>query len=87
VKNPKLTVAGAAIEFPIELASGSWLECNGPSDCAAYGSKGEPLGKVTPRGDWPTLPAGIVPLQFTCAPGDTAQARARVTVFSHGNEL
>jgi hypothetical protein len=87
VKNPKLTVAGATIEFPIELASGSWLECNGPADCTAYGSKGEPLGKVTPRGDWPTLPAGITPLQFTCEPGDAAKPRARVTVFSHGDEL
>jgi hypothetical protein len=87
VKNPKLTVAGAPIEFPIELASGSWLECNGPSDCAAYGSKGEPLGKVTPRGDWPTLPAGITPLQFICEPGDAPKPRARVTVFSQGDEL
>jgi len=87
VKNPKLTVAGAAIEFPIELASGCWLECNGASDCTAYGSKGEPLGKVAPRGDWPTLPAGIAPLQFICEPGDAAKPRARITMFSQGDEL
>ena len=87
VKNPKLTVGGATIEFPIELASGSWLECNGPSDCTAYGSKGELLGKVAPRGDWPTLPAGIAPLQFSCESGNAAQPRARVTVFSQGDEL
>ena len=87
VKNPKVSVGGSTIEFPIELASGSWIECNGPADCAAYGAKGEPLGKVTPRGDWPTLPAGVAPLQFSCEPNDAAQPRARVTVFSHGDEL
>jgi hypothetical protein len=87
VKNPKITVGSKTIEFPIELASGSWIECNGPSDCAAYGAKGEPLGKVTPRGDWPTLPAGVAPLQFSCEPGSAPNPRARITVFTHGDEL
>ena len=87
VKNPKVSVGGSTIEFPIELASGSWIECNGPADCAAYGAKGELLGKVTPRGDWPMLPAGVAPLQFSCEPNDAATPRARVTVFSQGDEL
>jgi hypothetical protein len=87
VKNPKVRVGGSTIEFPIELASGSWIECNGPADCAAYGSKGELLGKVTPRGDWPMLPAGVAPLQFSCESNDAATPRARVTVFSQGDEL
>jgi hypothetical protein len=87
VENPKITLGGKTVEFPIELASGSWIECNGPSDCVAYGAKGEPLGKVAPRGDWPTLPAGIVPLQFTCNPATVPNPRAHVTVFTHGEEL
>ena len=87
VKNPKVSVGGSTIEFPIELASGSWIECNGPADCTAYGAKGELLGKVTPRGDWPMLPAGVAPLQFSSEPNDAAQPRARVTVSSQGDEL
>jgi hypothetical protein len=87
VKNPKLTVEGKTIEFPAELASGSWIECNGPDDCAVYGPKGEPLGKVTPRGDWPLLRAGEGAMQFACEPNDATQPRARVTVFSLGEEL
>jgi hypothetical protein len=87
VKNPKITVAGNTIEFPVELTSGSWLECNGPDDCAVYGPKGEPLGKVTPRGDWPFLGAGAGGMQFACEPNDASQSRARVTVFSLGAEL
>ena len=87
VKNPKITIGGKTIEFPVELASGSWIECSGPDDCAVYGAKGEPLGKVTPRGDWPVLDRGSTPLQFSCESGDGPKARARVTVFSYGEEL
>jgi len=87
VTNPKITVEGKTIEFPVELAPGSWIEANGPDDCAVYGAKGEPLGKVTPRGSWPLLPAGVTPLQFSCEPGNGPAPRARVTVFSHGEEL
>jgi hypothetical protein len=87
VKNPKLTVEGKTIEFPVELASGSWIECNGLDDCAVYGPKGESLGKVTPRGDWPVLRAGESAAQFSCETSDGAQPRARVTVSGLGEEL
>jgi hypothetical protein len=87
VKNPSLTAGGRTITFPVELASGSWIECNGPDDCASYGPRGEPLGKVAPRGDWPALNAGVVPLQFSCDPSLSPKPRARVTVFSRGAEL
>jgi hypothetical protein len=87
VKNPRLSVGGKTVEFPVELASGSWIECNGPDDCAAYGSRGEPLGKVKPQGDWPVLNAGAVPMQFSCEPGGPPQPRARVTAFSRDKEL
>ena len=87
VKNPSITLGRKTITFPVELASGSWIECNGPDDCATYGSRGEPLGKVTPRGDWPVLPSSVAPLQFSCDPGNAASPRARVTVFTRGGEL
>jgi hypothetical protein len=87
VKNPKLIVAGEALEFPVEIASGSWIEANGPEDCAVYGSKGEPLGKVTPRGQWPELPAGTALIQFRCEGREDFQPRARLTVFAHGPAL
>jgi hypothetical protein len=87
VKNPRVTVAGMTLEFPVELASGSWIEGNGPDDCVAYGLKGELLQQVAPRGDWPTLPAGAAPLEFTCEAGEGSPPRARVTVFAHGEGL
>jgi hypothetical protein len=87
LKDPRLTVAGKTLEFPVELPSGSWLEARGPEDCAAYGPKGEPLGKITPRGAWPQLPVGAAPLQFAAQPAGPPAARARVTIFTHGDDL
>jgi len=86
-EEPRITVAGKAIEFLVELKSGSWIECNGPDDCAAYGARGEALGKVTPRGGWPTLPTGVAPAQFSCESSGTLKPRARVTVLTRDREL
>ncbi len=87
VVNPTVAVNGKSIEFPIELASGSWIECNGPDDCAVYNVKGESIGKITPQGDWPTVPAGASDLKFSCGKGSNVAARARVTLFNYGEEL
>ena len=86
VKNPKVNIGGRTIGFPVELPSGSWIEANGPDDCMTYGSHGEPLGKITPSGDWPKLPTGVTPLQFSCDPNSATQPRARVTVFSRAEQ-
>jgi hypothetical protein len=87
VTNPKITVAGKTIEFPVKLAAGSWIEANGPEDCKVYGAKGESLGQVTPSGDWPVLGAGANDFQFSCEPGEGAQPRARVVTIASGAEL
>ena len=86
VKNPRINTGGKTIEFPVELASGSWIEANGPDDCMSYGPRGEPLGQVIPRGDWPKFPIGVTTLQFSCDPNSAAQPRARVTVFSRAEQ-
>jgi hypothetical protein len=87
VANPKVTAGEKSIEFPVQLAPGSWIECNSPQDCAVYGAKGEPLGNVTPRGDWPVICGGSSPLRFSCESGGELKPRARVTVFCSGEEL
>ncbi len=84
VKNPKITVDGNTVEFPLELASGSWLECAGPEDCQLYSAKGELLGKVASRGAWPDLRTGANAIRFSCESEGAVPARARVVVFSHG---
>lgn len=87
VRNPRLTVGSTSVEFPIELAPGSWIEGNGPGDCQAYGPKGEPLGRVEPRGTWPQTAAGASRVEFACEPAGDAPPRARVTFFHQGEML
>jgi hypothetical protein len=87
VRNPRIQVNGKTLTFPIALTSGSWLEVNGPEDCTAYGPTGERLGTVTPHGDWPTLPSGFASLRFSCETGTDSQPRARIVVFTLGEEL
>ena len=87
VKNPRLMVNGQTLEFPFELAPGSWIEGTGPKDCTAYGARGESLGRVTPSGAWPVLRADPSRIQFSCERAEGARPRARVTVFSYGGEL
>jgi hypothetical protein len=87
VKNPRLTVAGNNLDFEVELKSGSWIEGNGPDDCRIYGPKGEPLGKVTARGDWPVLHSGTTRIAFSCEANNGPRPRARVTMFPYGEEL
>ena len=80
-------MTGKTLEFEIELKSGSWMEANGPEDCSIYGPKGEPLGNVKPRGDWPMLNSGPTRLGFSCEEGNGPKPRARITVFPQGEEL
>ena len=87
VRNPRLTVGSASVEFPIELAPGSWIEAHGPGDCQAFGPKGESLGRVEPRGPWPQTAAGASRVEFACEPANAAMPRARVTFFHQGEML
>lgn len=85
--SPVLVMGGQRWEFPITLTSGSWIEARGPGDCEAYGPKGESLGKIVPRGEWPTLEAGPVEVRFEAGGGDSVVARARVTTYVGGEVL
>jgi len=87
VKNPRLTVNGHSLEFPIDLASGSWIEANSPADCRVYGPKGQDLGRVSPVGDWPKLPTGANSVSFSCGVPGEPGPRARVTAFCYGETL
>ena len=82
--NPAVTIGGKRIVFPVKLKSGSYLEFHSPSDCKAYGPKGDLIGPVKPQGDVPSLRAGDNEVAFTCDGPTDVSARARVTVISKG---
>jgi hypothetical protein len=87
LKDPAITLDGATIVFPAELTSGSWIECDDVEGCTLYGSKGQLLGKVSPSGRLPVLRAGSDQLRFSCAPAKGPSPRAKVTIFTRGEQL
>jgi hypothetical protein len=66
---------------------GSWIEANGLEDCLAYGPKGEPLGKVGVRGDWPTFEPRARDLEFVAESEPDVVPRAKIVIFADGAPL
>ena len=81
IEDPAITIGGVTTTFPGELASGGWIECEGPQDCTLYGPKGDVLAKLSPSGNLPTLRAGQSRVQFSCASGKGPSPRVKVTEF------
>jgi hypothetical protein len=87
VKNPSLTVNGETLVFPVEVKSGTWLECSSPKKSVLYGANGEVIAEVVPSGGFPTVRAGQNQIQFSCTSASGPSPRFKVTVFSDGPEL
>jgi hypothetical protein len=87
VSNPSVTVAGRTLTFPVELASGQYLELRSNGDCRLYDARGNPTATVRPQGDVPALLAGDNSIGFAAGAADGPHPRVRVTVFSTGAPL
>lgn len=87
LKNPRLTVGGKTIAFPVEISSGSYLEYASMDDCKLYGKNGELIGDVKPLGDAVTLAAGDNTIEFQCDSTGGPTPRARVTAITRGEAL
>ncbi|MCP4644871.1 MAG: hypothetical protein GY851_30795 [bacterium] len=85
LRNPSVTVGGQRITFPVNIATGSYLEFRGLNDCKVYGPKGELIAEVKPEGPVPALAPGGNELAFACdVAADDPRPRARVTVMATG---
>lgn len=83
-RNPAVTVGGRTLVFPVEMASGNYLEFRSLTDCKLYGPNGELLGEVKPQGEVPSLAPGANQFQFTCDANTNAQPRAYLTAITRG---
>lgn len=84
---PALTIGNQRITFPVEIESGSYLECRSSSDCYLYGPDGQPKKFVPPEGVIPWLEAGENEVYFHCEDYGGVAVRANVTLFSFGEPL
>ena len=80
--NPKVTIGGKTITFPVEIEPGCYLEFRSASDCKVFGPKGEPLSEVKPVGEVPMLEPGDNKIRFECQTPAGVSARAWVTVIA-----
>ncbi len=87
VVNPRLTVGNAAVELPVEIASGRYLEISPAGEVQLYGPAGEPLDKIEASGAIPPLQPGDNTLEFHCSGPPTPAPRARVTISTRGEPL
>ena len=85
--NPKLTVGGETITFPVEIESSNYLEFRAMDDCKLYGSDGALLAEVKPEGRVPQLAPGANPIAIECTTSTGANPRAYVTVMTKGEAL
>ena len=86
LRNPRITINGKTITFPVEIESNCYLEFVSPSDCKVYGPAGELVGEVTPLGEVPTLEAGMNRVEIACDATPGVSARVNVTVISRGKQ-
>jgi len=84
LQNPRVTIGGTSVVFPVALKSGSYLEFTSASDCKLYDERGALLEEVQPEGNAPRLAAGENRVQFACEGPEGYRARANVTVISSG---
>jgi hypothetical protein len=87
VKNPVVTVNGKAIDLPVEMQSGSYLELDAGNEFMLYGSKGQTLTTVKPEGSVPVFLAGENEIRFSCDQVDGPAPRVKLTLISHGEPL
>jgi len=84
LKNPSISVNGAALALPVTLKSGQFLELEPGGECLHYDERGDLLARVRPATAVPALRTGDNALAFTCEKPPGVSARAEVTVNAFG---
>jgi hypothetical protein len=87
IKNPRITIDGKTITFPVDLDTGSYIEFNSTSDCKVYGPEGELLCEVEPVGDVPIMDEGENEVSFDCDASQDVITRTHITTISQGEPL
>jgi hypothetical protein len=82
-----IKVGHSRMVFPVEIETGSYLECHSPTDCRLFGPRGEPIRAVKPEGAIPLLEVGDNEIHFECQTPSGQKCRARVTVILEGEPL
>ena len=84
---PKITISGKTLVFPVGMEPGAYIEYRGMEDCKLYGPNGQLITTMAPQGDAPTLDPGDNAVKFECDAVPGINNRACVTVISRGDPI
>lgn len=84
IRNPKLTLSGHPVAFPVTLESGHMLEFTPPNAYTVCDKAGELIATGTVGNDAPVLQPGANTVAFTSEPPEDAALHARVTLTTAG---
>ncbi|MBD3181090.1 hypothetical protein GF312_02290 [Candidatus Poribacteria bacterium] len=84
IVNPSIKVENEEIIFPVKMETGQYLEFNRMDNCKLFGTQGETLSEVLPKGQIPLVKNGKNYLEFRCDSTDDSSSRVRITVISTG---
>jgi hypothetical protein len=87
LKDLRLEIGGRNIEFPIELKSGNYLECDSNGRGKLFNPNGRQLDEFQARGVMPTLTAQHNHVALACQVTPGLNPRAQVTVISTGTPI
>jgi len=87
LENPRLTVGGKTIEFPVAVESGSYIEFTPPDQGAVFDPNGLLLQRFKSNGEVPTLESGENHLEFSCDRPAQGNPRVLVTLISSGPRI
>lgn len=83
--NPVIDLNGEKFQVPVKLRSGDYIELDGNGECRVFDERGALLERLDLKA--PVLKAGRNQLTFTCEGPTDVEARAELTVTTHGPAL
>ncbi len=86
VENVRFTVQGEAIEFPVMIRPGEYLEYGDGGDAVQYDPNGHEISRFKPAGNVPLLQHGFNSIQVS-SHNPHGESRLKIQVITRGEEL
>ena len=82
-----LAIGNSSIDFPVELKSGSYIECDAKGHGKVFDANGREIGEFRVDACIPILAAGNNTVSFSCRSSSGVNPRVQVTVITSGIPL
>ena len=85
--NPRLTIAGQSVTFPVTLASGQFIELHSPTGYTLRDERGAVLSTLTLKAPVPTLAKGENVIALACDAKTSPRPRTKVSIIPTGEPI